>query len=370
MGDLLYPLYKTDLKIKEMSGSIQPINVTEKQSVETYLNRLRTTPTDPLQERLTLTHIIPYLPAMVVCFEQLREGIDMAVNQFSILQYGAPLKNLHVPSIDSSHVFYSPMLQSVIDHQFEKIAPEILTNYPIGRCSEITWVAWRLLMKETFLPLTEGILRLQAFISTGGNFQVIWGGIRHAEFQTAFQAGDYYFDISNDTSRLYKPKIAHSLLEKSEFNDINSYLEYVRIKSDYHQADIFINNCFPRLFPYFPLFVRYRGKRQFAIDASMYMGRLNILTRFSTIIEAMDDGSLGERLDDNILEQIKTSVGKMTGDKSTRDILEFRVLDKNESLRLFRRYALLERAEQIVQLKRGEKICRFLNYLWAKEGRE
>ena len=343
------------------------INVAKKQSVEAYLNQLRTAPTDPIQERLTRTHIIPHLESMLVDFERLREAIDMAVNRLSVIHYGYPLKNLHIPSIDVPHIFYCPMLQSMVNHQFDKTSQEILANYPIGQCTKITWLAWHILVKETFLPRTEGFSCLQAFVSAGGNFQVIWGGIRHAEFQTAFQAGDYYFDISNDTSHIYKPKIAHSLLKESDFNDISSYREYVGIKSDYHQAEMFINNCFPRLFPYFPFFVHYRDKQQFVIDANMHMGRLNISTQFGTILDAMDDGCFENHLYCSSLEQINTSVKKIKGNKRSRDVLEFRIMDRDEMTLLLRSCAALDPAEHIEQLNAAEKICGFLNHVWAKE---
>jgi len=341
-------------------------NNTKKKSVEAYLNSQRISQVDSVQERLTRRYIIRYLALIIFDFNLLREAIDMAVNEFSLRQQNAPIENLQTPSTDAPQVFYGPMLQAAVDPYLEKLSPENLANYPIGQCSIITRMAWRLLTKETFLPQTEGFSLLQTFISLGGIFQIVWGGYKNMYFQTAFQAGDYYFDISNDTVHVHKPKIDHALLRESGFHDIHSYREYMGIKADYHQVAPFINNCFPRVFPYFPSFVRSTTKGAFTVDTNMYMARLNIATRFQTIFDAINAGSLGDPLDKENLQQIHTSIDRISGNKKAMDLLKFRIMDQDEMVRLLRDAASLDPPEHIERLKKAEKICGFLNHVWAK----
>lgn len=342
-----------------------PNNI-KKQSVEAYLNSQRITPVDSVQERLTRTYITSYLSLIILDFNLLREAIDMAVNQFSLRQHGTPLENLQTPSIDTPHVFYGPLLQAAVDRFFKKLSPENLANYPIGQCMTITRMAWRLLTKENFLPQTEGFSRLQTFISAGGIFQVIWGGYKNMYFQTAFQAGDYYFDISNDTVHVHEPKIDHALLRESGFHDIHSYKEYMRIKVDYHQVEPFINNCFPCVFPYFPTFVRPKAKSAFTVDTNLYMARLNVATKFQTMFDALDAGSLGNPMDKDRLQQIHACIDRMSGNKNAVDLLKFLIMDKDEMVRLLRDAASLDPREHVERLKKAEKICGFLNHVWAK----
>jgi hypothetical protein len=339
----------------------------EIESVNDYLNHQRTTPTDPVQKRLTRTHIIPYLPSILSDFKLLREAIDMAVNEFSLRRYGNSLKNLQVPSIDTPQVFYSPMLQSTVDPFLQRQPPENLSNYPIGMCTIITNAAWRLLTKEAFLPNTDGFFRLRAFVSSGGIFHVIWGGFRKKCFQTAFQVGDHYIDISNDTVDIHKPKIDHASLAESGFHDIHTYKEYMGIKADYHHVEIIINNCLPRLFPYFPLFICSGNRRLFSVDANMYMARLNISKGFHTILDLMDDGSFQNQLDKTSCEMIAASVKKMTGSPQYRNWLEFRTMDRDDTVRLLRNCAAHDSAEHIKLLKAAVKVCSFLNHVWAKD---
>jgi hypothetical protein len=334
--------------------------------MEAYLSSQRVTPVDPIQERLTRTEIIPYLSLIIFDFQRLREAIDMAVNQFSILQHGDSLENLHLPSIDAPQTFYGPMLQSSVNSLLKRWSPDKLAQYPIGQCTTITKLAWNLLTKATFLPQTDGFRRLQFFVSAGGIFQTIWGGCRHRYFQTAFQAGEYYIDISNDTVDLHKPQIDHALLGESGFYSIQSYQEYMEIKVDYHQAVPFINNCFPRVFAYFPSFVRLKAEGAIAVDTNLYMARLNVATRFRTVFDALDAGLLGSPLDRDILQQIRASVDSMSGNHKDRDLLAFRIVDRDEMIRLLRDAASLDPSEHVERLKRADKLCRFLNYVWAK----
>jgi hypothetical protein len=138
------------------------------------------------------------------------------------------------------------------------------------------------------------------------------------------------------------------------------------IKADYHQVTPFLNNCFPIVFPYFPSFVRSKTKGALAVDTNMYMARLNISTRFQTMFDALDAGSLGNPLDKENLQQISTSIGRMSGNKNAMDLLKFRIMDHDDMVRLLRDAACLDPPEHVERLKKAEKICGFLNHVWAK----
>ena len=324
----------------------------------------RTSPVDPDQERLTRIHIISNLPSILHDFEQLREAIDMAVSRFSLQHQGNPLNNLDLPSSKGPRVFYCATFQSKVDAFLNELPKERLAHYPIGECTSITMMAWRLFKDEGMLPQTEGFSHLRKFISSGGMLRVIWGGIRQVYFQTAFQAGNYYFDIANDTVDINKPKTACAFLKESGFHDILSYKEYMRIKSPYHHVELLANNCLPGIFPYFPLLACSKTHEYFSIDISMRMARLNITTNFRTVFDALDSKCLENRLDRNSLRQIKASLQKLTGSRKSMDLLKFRVMNKEEMHYVLHNSATVGLSEHMERLKASESVANFLNVLW------
>jgi hypothetical protein len=84
------------------------------------------------------------------------------------------------------------------------------------------------------------------------------------------------------------------------------------------------------------------------------------------MFDALDAGSLGNPLDKENLQQISTSIGRMSGNKNAMDLLKFRIMDHDDMVRLLRDAACLDPPEHVERLKKAEKICGFLNHVWAK----
>lgn len=337
-------------------------------SLESYLNQDRTTPVDSTQKKLTDIYILPHLSSILFDFQRLREAIDMAVGRFSILHHGCAPQNLDLPNMDPPHIFHGPLFQSIAESHMTQLSRDRLANYPVGQCTTITRLAWQLLEKASALPPTEGFSRLKKFAASGGSLHVIWGGLRNEYFQTAFQAGSYFFDISNDTVDVRKPKLDHSLLEQSGFHDIHSYREYIGIKERYHHTKICGNHCFPMLFPYFPLILS--DQNRFFFDTSEYMAKLNITTGFRTLFDAVDDGCLENGLNETALTQIRTSIENPIAGQNVKEWFEFRVMDQNHLRRSLEKAASLSVPEHIERLKTAQKTCKFLNYILMKQNRK
>ena len=242
-----------------------------------------------------------------------------------------------------------------------------MEDYPIGQCTRITNISWELIDQKGLLPQTEGFSHLKAFIDSGGLFRVIWGGIRNVYFQTAFQAGTYYFDIANDTVDVAKPKIDHALLDESGFHDIESYKEYMQIKSSYQGVLLFANNFMPGIFPYFPLFVYSQEKKRLGIDNSMYMARLNIAKNFRSASAALEAGCFDNGLDEAELLKIEASLRNIRGKTAFEKYMEFRAFNKEEMTCLLQEAMRLDTAEHVNRLKDVGKTANFINFLWEQE---
>lgn len=136
-------------------------------------------------------------------------------------------------------------------------APQPGRNYPIGYCREISVGVFNLLQKAIAVPQTSGISALRNFCAAGGRFKRVWGDLRHSYFQNAFQAGDMYIDVANDSVVITKPKVEVLPLEKADFFPLNDFESYARLAETYWKGQVYPNRYLPHLAPVFPILLVY-----------------------------------------------------------------------------------------------------------------
>lgn len=142
-------------------------------------------------------------------------------------------------------------------------------TYPIGRCFNITQIAFAYIHRFELKNPVSVFYPLKEFIDQGGVFKIIWGEVRHEVFQTSMQMGNWYVDTANDTVFSYKPKVLKFKFDsdQNEFFEIKSLKHYLQIKTKYHDCQVFFNSVFPQVSILFPVLILYRNG-VYEIDAS------------------------------------------------------------------------------------------------------
>lgn len=343
------------------------ISTTNESAAGSINGKMMLSPVDIHQEELTRKHIIPNLTSIIKDFEELRDAVDRSVDRFFSKHYGFQLKHLVSHHIGHVEIFDPDIVYRAVEENIHDIPQSRLENFPVGECLIITKIVLSLFNDDTLVKGKEGFSILREFIGSGGNFHIIWGGIRGVFFQTAFQAGNYYIDVANNTVDHTKPKIVHFYLNESGFQGIESYDDYIPIKSGYHHVNIYLNNCFPGLLPYYPLLVASELDGQLAVDTSLYMARLNIETCFQTVTDAILSPRLEKTLDDAVLERIGKSVKHIEGGQNKREFMNFRVLSKAEMVRLLQNHVShVKPSEHFTRLKAAGKTAQVVNFFWQK----
>lgn len=244
------------------------------------LQTYRLIPVSTTDDLLTKKYICPNLNQIIDSFQDLRDSLDLCINQIYMSRHGKPLKQMK-SSLTPTYIFSE--LQPYIEKSFKGKSPG--NGYPIGFCNVITSFAYNFIMANKELP---AFLPLQQFLKQGGIFNIIWGGVRQEFFQTALQLGSYYFDISNDTVDINKPKLEIKKIVDSDFHDINSFKEFAEIKEKYHKVDIYRNHCLPGFFPYYPLFSVRRSDGQLELLIYRYMAMRSISDQFKPVFDLRD----------------------------------------------------------------------------------
>lgn len=193
---------------------------------------------DEQQRILSQKYIEPNLTELESYFYELRADLD------SYIQF-----------INKKQSDYSlnEELRKYTNIRIQKYTSEALKRYPMGACYFITHAVFPFLEKE--METNSRLNFLNQFVREGGIFKTIWGQLRNEVFQTAFQIGTYYVDISNDTVILTKPKIDICLLHETTFKNLDSLQEYVDIRESYHKVEIYPNLYYPNLVSCIPIFL-------------------------------------------------------------------------------------------------------------------
>jgi hypothetical protein len=223
-------------------------------------------PIDELQLKLTEQYITPHVDNFEKAFYALREMIDEA--------WLAGDTN----KVEGERKLF---LLDQIKKQRQKLGASHSITYPLGRCYNITKIAFAYLNKfelddeqSVFYPLSD-------FVRQGGVFKIIWGEVRHEVFQTSMQMGNWYFDTANDTVFIEKPKVLKFTFDSPlcEFHEIKSVQQYIDIKREYHQCEIYINTLFPAINQLFPLIIFRAGK--ISIDDSRHVADIMVHSKYS-----------------------------------------------------------------------------------------
>ncbi|WP_333877979.1 hypothetical protein [Methylobacter sp.] len=152
--------------------------------------------------------------------------------------------------------------------------------YPLGRCLEISRTVYGYLQKGIQQPQSEAMNALHQFVIGGGEARRVWGALREQYFQNAFQLGNYYVDVANDTVDIMKPKIEILPLQAAGFVNLRDFSHFAKIGERYWQCTFYPNLLLPELAPLFPLF-SYTANGQVRLHSNMdYMLRMNIADCF------------------------------------------------------------------------------------------
>ncbi|MFH1803563.1 MAG: hypothetical protein ABID63_01585 [Pseudomonadota bacterium] len=152
-------------------------------------------------------------------------------------------------------------LRAEYDEQFAASDHPRKAEYPVGFCLEISKGVYALLQREIAAPRSAGMMALREFCRQGGLAKRIWGNLRDRYFQNAFQIGNLYVDVANDTVDPAKPKVEILPLAKSGFNMLDDFGTYARIAEKYWKGTAYPNRYLPDLAPMFPvLLVRPQGR--------------------------------------------------------------------------------------------------------------
>lgn len=157
--------------------------------------------------------------------------------------------------------------------------------YPVGQCLEITLAVEELLRKgaatERMVGLAEaGRLAYTAFLAAGGSLRQVWGDLRGAFFQNAFQLGGLYVDVSNDTVVPTKPQVEVLPFAAARLTPVGDFHHFARLAERYWQGRMYPNHLLPELAPFFPLVYEAPGGLMQLQGSSNYMLALAARGRF------------------------------------------------------------------------------------------
>ncbi|WP_085585905.1 hypothetical protein [Thalassospira mesophila] len=155
-------------------------------------------------------------------------------------------------------------LRTAFDNGYKNSA-EVRNNprrtYPKGYCLEITKGVRDMLQNQLQNPATPAMKALRDFCANGGIAKRVWGNLRNNYFQNAFQMGNLYVDVANDTVNPSKPQIEILPWVKSGFYAIRDYNMYGKLAEKYWGGQVYANRCLPELSVMFPiLFVNRYGE--------------------------------------------------------------------------------------------------------------
>jgi len=127
------------------------------------------------------------------------------------------------------------------DFQEKKHYLSVLDNYPKGCCKFIT----DMINTRVMDPKNDSLLLKLS--ESGVLVKGIYGISDGKYFQNAFQVGDLYIDVSNDTVDPKKEQVVVMPLDEVQFENIDSYETYLDVIENYWGCTVFPNHLFPAL---------------------------------------------------------------------------------------------------------------------------
>lgn len=207
-------------------------------------------------------------------------------------------------------------LRNYTNIRIQKYTSEALKRYPMGACYFITHAVFPFLEKE--MVMNSQLNFLNQFVQEGGIFKTIWGQLRNEVFQTAFQIGTYYVDISNDTVILTKPKIDICLLHETTFKNLDSLQEYIDIRESYHKVEIYPNLYYPNLVSFIPIFLVKNNNVKLTTTFAI---RELILDKGWQEVEAFLTHNSSKKLPEIYLSKIENAFNNISSNKSFAELL-------------------------------------------------
>lgn len=137
--------------------------------------------------------------------------------------------------------------------------PQMGKAYPLGRCLEISMVAFQELERRIAAPAHPVEQVLARFTRQGGIVKSIWGALRGRFFQNAMQFGSLYVDVANDTVTITKPKVEIMPMAESGIVAVRDVAHFAEIAGIYLGARVYPNILVPSLAPLLPMIVEVPG---------------------------------------------------------------------------------------------------------------
>jgi hypothetical protein len=318
-------------------------------------------PVNEKQRYLTRQKLAPIIDDLVLELEQLRLAIDQAVDKlFAQQSYEETNTRNGDPEVVEQR-FLGAALTKIVQKHFGNVPPD-LARYPIGYCAEITLAGFDYIIHEGY-RYSVYFRHLLSFSREGGVCKIIWGSLRGLYFQTALQVGALYVDIANDTVDPGKPKVEWSLLETSEFKNIDTIGEFAEVKSIYHGVDLYWNDFIPAIFPYCPLIEICPSRRTVSVVIIKDIISLAINGPFESVFRDFGVGSVVNYANNGLVSSLTIP---LTGSETSINRLSIRRMDRSEMERLL----VLQNSASAAQRQKVADSCRsiarFFNLAWMR----
>lgn len=170
--------------------------------------------------------------------------------------------------------------------------PQMGKTYPLGRCLEISMVAFQELERRIANPTHPVERVLATFTRQGGILKTIWGALRGRFFQNAMQFGALYVDVANDTVTITKPKVEILPMAESGMVAVRDVAHFAEIAGIYLGARVYPNIAVPSLAPLLPMIVEVPGYLPTLQCSGDYMVQLLMRSGFTLSYDWLRDSPL------------------------------------------------------------------------------
>lgn len=314
----------------------------------TKLHIEKITQPDGLTEKL----LTPNIDVITQAFQGLRDSIDFVVNQIAFEQYGQTLKYLSFTPPEDKY-FKQDLISYILDefqwHKPLSSIPNTLSQYPEGRCFNITTITYNFVMNNLDLPEFNLI---STYLKEGGVFKIIWGGV-NLEFQTALQIGGYYVDVASDTVDWTEEKLTIAPLAKSDFYELHHYKQYARIKEPYHNCKIYRNDCLLEIALFFPFFIVCNETSKLHINTSHHMALSNCEQNFVPFTELNNFPTLPINFQKQLINKLSLN---------STNLLSYQIFTQEDTRNQIKTLLSFTEKQKLNSLKTAHKLAHFVNF--------
>lgn len=194
-------------------------------------------------------------------------------------------EDILTPNIEDIELFLYEVREAVDE---EIGYPE---NYPIGECFHIVQKALSVIAEDNRVP-GLGEKAITNFMESGGTLRQVWGAYDDRCFQNMIQAGDYFFDIANDTIEGVDVPVVIRTVKSATYKNVDTIDKFIEIAEKYWEVDVYPNVYFPEIAPTHPLILVYKDGRT---DLNSSILELNIKSGFIQAQEFFDQHPYKEK---------------------------------------------------------------------------